>query len=94
MSKHINRNTAAKFLDTRILQMGNLYCKPLLHLYADKEIVVEGANNLDYYDDTNVKISFEKCTLLINGENMQIKCLANRNLSVSGVIKNVGFEYF
>ncbi len=94
MSKYINRNSIKKSLCTSALPMNTLCSKPLLHLYSDKEMVIEGANNLDYYDDSNVRISLEKLTLTINGRSLYIKCLANKNLSISGIIESINFEYF
>lgn len=93
MSKHINGNVIRRQILDCTSAMNVLCSKPLLHLYSDKEIVVEGANNLDYYDDNSVRISAERMMLEITGRHLYIKCLANRNLSISGVIENIKFEH-
>ena len=93
MSKHNNRNASLKRICNSELAINTLCSKPLLHLYSDKELIIEGVNDLDYYDEECVRIAFEKKTMSIKGKHLCIKCLANMNLSVSGIIENVSFEH-
>ena len=66
---------------------------PIFHLYSNNEIVIEGAKAIEYYDEGTVRISANKCSVNVRGNNLCIKCLMNGNLAVRGIICSVDMDY-
>ena len=48
---------------------------PVFHMYSDNEIIIEGAKNIEHYDEQNVRILINKICLNVYGDNLCIKCL-------------------
>lgn len=65
---------------------------PLIKLASNREIFVERAGLLEYYDDNCVKLTQGKMNICVMGRALRLKCLADGNISVCGYIMNVGFE--
>ena len=92
MSKHNNRSIASSLSRATELPLDLLGSKPIFHLFSDNELVVEGAKNLEYYDDSCVKICLSKKSVTVCGDGLNLKCLSNGNLSVLGNIISVSLE--
>lgn len=93
MSKNSSRNilnSISEFSGLPINMLGN---SPIFHMYSDNEIIIEGAKSIEHYDEENVRILINKTHITICGKNMCIKCLINRNLSVSGMITGISIEH-
>ena len=93
MSKHNNRNIVSSFSKATGLPLDMLGANPMFHLYSDNELVIEGAKNLEYYSETDVRISFGNKLISITGRNLCIKCLANGSLSVTGILECITLSH-
>lgn len=92
MSKHNNRKISTSLCEITGLPLDALGKLPVFQLFSDRELIIEGAKNIEYYDELCVKIKAEKMHITVNGESLTIKCLANRNLSVCGDIGTIQLE--
>ena len=92
MSKHFNRRIVSGISDITGLPVDILSTSPIFQLYSDREMIIEGARNLEYYDDKCAKIDTGKIRIIICGDAISIKCLANSNLSVNGYITDIKLE--
>ncbi len=93
MSKHINKATKNKANRYTGLPMCALNGAPILQMFSEKEVIIEGAECLVYYDETVVKIRTKKLLVTTSGRGLSIKCLANDNIAVCGMINNINLEH-
>ena len=90
MSKHTNvRGIRAAMSDFTGLPIDVLGTKPLFEMYSDREMIIEGAEELEYYDENCVRIRSGNMIIGIHGDNLFIKCLANKNIAVCGKISEI-----
>lgn len=92
MSKHNNRNIVTNLSRATGLPLDLLGNGPLMHLYRDNELIVEGTKNLEHYDECCVRIRLDKSTVTVNGNGLCIRCLANNNLCVYGEIYSIALD--
>ena len=69
-----------------------LTAMPYIKMCSNREITVEDAGKLLHYDRTCVKVRQGKSNIVINGSELDIKCLANNDLRVEGCIYGISFE--
>ena len=86
MSKHINKASMG-------IPMYAINGGPILQLFSEKELIIEGAESLVYYDESVVKIRTKNMILSASGNAMSIKCLANDNIAICGIINNICLEH-
>lgn len=91
MSKHIN-GISDEIYQITGLPHGILSAEPVVQIFGNKEMIIEGAEKIDYYDKDSIKICCVRKSINIIGADLTIKCLANKNLSVCGCIKSFQFE--
>ncbi len=93
MSKHTNnRGLRATLSDLTSLPLEAVGRAPLFQMFSDREMIIEGAEILEYYDDSLAKIRSGGMSISVGGTNLIIKCLANKNIAVSGRINNIEIE--
>lgn len=93
MSKHtISKDIGAKLADVTGLPLDVLGSQPIFQMYSDREMIVEGAQNLEYYDECSARIRTGHMCVCVAGRGLVIKCLANRNICVCGCIETIGLE--
>ncbi len=92
MSKHNNRTISSSISEITGLPLEILGKAPIFQLFSDRELIIEGAKNIEYYDELCVKVMTDKIHVTVNGERLVIKCLANKNLSVCGDISMIQLE--
>ena len=93
MSKNNNRGILSNLSEISDLPIDIIAGRPLFHLYSDRELIIENAKNLEYYDENSVRISLDKMTVSVRGKDLCIKFLANFNMTVSGYIETVSIEH-
>lgn len=86
MSKHINKASIG-------LPVYAISSAPILQMFSEKELIIEGAECLVYYDETVVKIRTKRMIVTASGRALSIKCLANDNIAVCGIINNINLEH-
>lgn len=90
MSKHkVTKEIRARIAEATGLPVDVLGSEPFFQMLSDREIIVEGVRNLEYYDDVCVRIRTDKLVIELTGKCLCVKCLANQNISVSGRIENI-----
>ena len=92
MSKHINKESE-KYKYSHYAMPYISSSTPIFQMISDKELIIEGASTLLYYDDAIVKIKSNFMYITISGYNLSIKCLANENLAVCGKISDIKTDY-
>jgi len=65
---------------------------PMINLYSNREMYVEDAGVLEHYDSECVRLTQRKNVISVSGRNLELKCLADNNIRVSGFILSVSFE--
>ena len=65
---------------------------PYIKMCSNRDITVEDAGKLIHYDAELVKVKQGKNCVVITGNNLKIKCLANNDLRVEGCIYSINFE--
>ena len=93
MRKNNNRNILNGISNVSGLPLELLGSNPVFHMYSDNEIIIEGAKNIEHYDEQNVRILINKICLNVYGDNLCIKCLLNGNLSVLGTVAEIKIEH-
>lgn len=91
MSKHIKKESKNILSEITGIPVEAI-SMPLFQMYSNHELIIEGTKSLDYYNKSTVKIKTKICILIIEGENLNVRCLANNNLSVCGHIKSITFD--
>ncbi len=90
MSKHkMTGEISARIAEATGLPVDVLGAAPIFQMLSDREMIVEGVRNLDYYDDSSARIHTGKIGIVISGKRLYIKCLANQNICVSGKIEKI-----
>lgn len=94
MSKHtINRRPGAVLADFTGLPLDVIGSHPIFQMYSNREMIVEGAESLEYYDECSARIRTRQNCVCIEGRGLTIKCLANKNISVCGMITCIRMEH-
>ncbi len=65
---------------------------PYIRLCSNREIMVEDAGKLLHYDKTLIKIRQNKLVVAIEGRDLEVRCLANSDLRVTGFLEKIYFE--
>ncbi len=95
MRKHTERiDFKNKVSNISGLPLDVLGRQPVFQMCSDREIIIEGAENLEYYDECTTRIRTCRNITTVNGKNLSIKCLANKNIAVCGVIDRIELERF
>ena len=63
-----------------------------LDIKSNREVIVEGCNTIEEYDENIVKIKTPKMGISFFGKNLEIKCMSVDSLVVEGVISSVEFN--
>ena len=65
---------------------------PLIKMFSNREIYIEDAGQILRYDSECVVIFQRKMLLTIGGKNLHLKSLADKNVSVEGIIEYISFN--
>ena len=70
-----------------------LTASPYISLYADRTAVIEQSGVLQYFDDETVNIRTGSREVRVAGHTLDVVCLSNGSLAVTGQIESVSFEH-
>ncbi len=62
-----------------------------IEMLGNREAIIEGCNGVIEYDDFIIRIATKDQEIRFIGDNLQLKCLTNENIIISGFIKNIEF---
>ena len=60
-------------------------------MIENKEILIEGSNNIVDYYDNYIKIQTKNVYIILDGRNLNINEINDNELLISGIITNVGY---
>lgn len=93
MSRHkMTGRIRAQIADMTGLPVDVVGNAPIFQMLSDRELILEGVRNLEHYDEASARIRTDAMSVEISGKRLQIKCLANRNISVSGRIESITLD--
>ena len=80
-----------KFLEKLNLPDELVYNYAKITMIANKEILIEGSNNIVDYYDNYIKIQTNNVYIILDGRNLNINEINDNELLISGIITNVGY---
>lgn len=67
-------------------------CSVHLEMKSNRQVIIEGCQSIEQYDENMVKIKVKKMSILFFGRNLKIKCLGVDSLIIDGFITSVEFN--
>lgn len=80
-----------KFLEKLNLPDELVYNYTKITMIENKEILIEGYNNIVDYYDNYIKIQTENMYIILDGKNLNINEINDTELLISGDISNIGY---
>ena len=80
-----------KFLEKLNLPDELVYNYAKITMIENKEILIEGSNNIVDYYDNYIKIQTQNVYIILDGKNLKINEITDEEVLISGEISNVGF---
>ena len=80
-----------KFLEKLNLPDELVYDYAKITMIENKEILIEGSNNIVDYYDNYIKIQTKNVYIILDGKNLNINEINDNELLISGIITNVGY---
>ena len=80
-----------KFLEKLNLPDELVYDYAKITMIENKEILIEGYNNIVDYYDNYIKIQTKNIYIILDGKNLNINEINDTELLISGDISNVGY---
>lgn len=80
-----------KFLEKLNLPDELVYNYAKITMIENKEILIEGSNNIVDYYDNYIKIQTKNVYIILDGKNLNINEINDNELLISGNITNVGY---
>lgn len=80
-----------KFLEKLNLPDELVYNYAKITMIENKEILIEGYNNIVDYYDNYIKIQTKNIYVILDGKNLHINEINDTELLISGEISNVGY---
>ena len=95
MLKKINFKNKVSIAKEKFLEKLNLpdelvYNYAKITMIENKEILIEGSNNIVDYYDNYIKIQTKNVYIILDGRNLNINEINDNELLISGIITNVG----
>lgn len=96
MLKKINFKNKVSIAKEKFLEKLNLpdelvYNYAKITMIENKEILIEGSNNIVDYYDNYIKIQTKNVYIILDGRNLNINEINDNELLISGIITNVGY---
>ena len=70
---------------------GDIFNSFHMEMKDEKNVIVEGCENIGEYDENIVKIFLKKMSISFFGSNLKIKCLTSDSLIINGDISSIEF---
>ena len=80
-----------KFLEKLNLPDELVYDYTKITMIENKELLVEGYNNIVDYYDNYIKIQTNNIYIILDGKNLNINDISDTELLISGQISNIGY---
>ena len=88
MDERKNKKSILKSLDfTKKIAKKSVY----IEIYDNNEIVLEGCKGILEYNDTTVKVNTGSYVFSVVGRGINIKCLTEASMVISGFITTIEF---
>ena len=80
-----------KFLEKLNLPDELVYDYAKITMIENTEILIEGSNNIVDYYDNYIKVQTKNVYIIIDGKNLNINEINDKELLISGNITNIGY---
>ena len=74
------------------LPIDTLLGYPLMQMYGNRELFIEGVTVLSNFDEERIFLKLGRLNLCIKGRKLNLKNLADENILISGYITSIEFE--
>ena len=90
-TKHV-LSASAKLSNLTQLPIDMAAGLPYIKMCSNREVLIEDAGKLIHYENECVKVRQKRNTVVINGSDLKLIYLVNKDLRVTGFISGVCFE--
>ncbi len=87
----INRNFSSDIKKANSYMKNNVLSPVHIEMRSNRELMLEGCQKIEEYDENIVKIKVPKMWISVFGKNLELRCLTPDSLIVSGIISSVEF---
>lgn len=87
----INRNFSSEIKKANDYMKDNVLSSVHIEMKSNRELILEGCQKIEEYDENIVKIKVPKMCISVFGRNLELRCLTPDSLVVSGFISSVEF---
>ena len=91
MSFKIRRNFSSGVKKANSYMKDNVLSSVHIEMRSNKELILEGCQKIEEYDENMIKIKVSKMWVSVFGRNLELRCLTPDSLIVSGFICSVEF---
>ncbi|MDP4132967.1 MAG: sporulation protein YqfC [Bacillota bacterium] len=64
---------------------------PRITIVGDRDITIENSRGIISYDDKQIKVNTKTAVITVKGDGLQISCITNDGVCISGVADSVEF---
>lgn len=79
-----NKNTYQKVP----LDIGNM---PLIEMFGNRRITIEGSTGILLYESENIKINTNKIVICLCGRGLSLRCISNSCVEIEGFVTGINF---
>lgn len=87
----IRRNFSSEIKKANSYMKDNVFNSVHIEMRGNRELILEGCQKIEEYDENIVKIKVPKMCVSVFGRSLELRCLSPDSLVVSGVIGSVEF---
>ena len=87
----LKRNFSAEVKKANSYVKDNVLSSVHIEMKSNRELVLEGCQKIEEYDENIVKIKVPKMWISVFGRDLELRCLNSDSLIVSGIICSVEF---
>ncbi|MBR2579226.1 MAG: YabP/YqfC family sporulation protein [Clostridia bacterium] len=91
MNFKIKRNFSSELKKANSYMKNNVFDSVHIEMRSNRELILEGCQKIEEYDENIVKIKVPKMYVSVFGRELEIRCLTPDSLIVSGFICCVEF---
>ncbi len=85
------RNFPFEVKKAKSYMQDNVLSSVHIEMRSNRELMLEGCQKIEEYDENIVKIKVPKMWISVFGRNLELRCLTPDSLIVSGVVSSVEF---
>lgn len=91
MNFKLKRNFSSEIKKVNSYMKDNVLSSVHIEMRSNRELILEGCQKIEEYDENVVKIKVPKMWISVFGRNLELRCLTSDSLIVSGFISSVEF---